>query len=93
MALLISDDERFTIWMHELSQKPADAIRACLWIEYDKDAGKPFTMAWTVEVKIYFPHSPHGREERLRGWGKTRHEAFARLRQRLNDLRSIKIRA
>jgi hypothetical protein len=89
MSILISDDERFTIWMHELSRKPADAVRACLWIEYDKEAGKPFTMAWTVEVKIYFPP---GREERLRGWGKTRHDAFTRLRQRLNDLRSIRVR-
>ena len=93
MPILISDDARFSIWMHDLARKPADAVRACLWIEHDKDPGKPFTMEWTVEVKIYFQDRHSAREERLRGWGKTRHDAFVRLRQRLNDLRSIKIRA
>jgi len=89
MPILISDDERFTIWKHDITSPPG-TIGATLWIEHDKDPGKPFTMEWTVEVKMFFKDRY---EERLRGWGKTRHEAFARLRQRLNDLRSIKIRA
>jgi hypothetical protein len=90
MPILISDDNNYTIWQHPLTHKPADAIRACLWIERDKNPEKPLTMEWKVEVKIYFEGMA---AERLHGWGKTRHEAFARLRQRLNDLRSIKIRA
>lgn len=89
MPTLISDDDRFTIWMHDITPPP-QAVRACLWVEHDKDAGKNVTMEWAVEIKLYFANRY---EERLRGWGKTRHDAFARLRQRLNDLRSIKIRA
>lgn len=89
MPTLISDDERFTIWMHDITP-PAQAVRAYIWIEHDKDAGKNMAMAWNVEIKLYF-NERH--EERLRGWGKTRHEAFAHLRRRINDWRSIKIRA
>jgi hypothetical protein len=91
MPILISNDSRFTIWRHTLTNKPADATDACLWIEHDKDADKTFHMEWKVEVKMYFGDKRFG--ERLHGWGKTRHDAFKCLRQRLNDLRSIKIRA
>jgi hypothetical protein len=90
--ILISNDDRFTIWQHTLTHKPAGATNACLWIEHDKDADKPFNMEWNVEVKIYFGRD--GRfDERLRGWGKTRHDAFAFLRKRLNNLRSVNVRA
>ncbi len=90
--ILISNDDCFTIWQHQLTKMPADATNACLWIEHDKDVEKPFSMEWKVEVKIYFGRN--GRfEERLHGWGKTRHEAFTCLRRRLNDLRTINVRA
>lgn len=89
MPILISNDERFSVWMHDITPPP-QAVRACLWIEHDKDTGRNIPMEWTVEIKLNFKDRY---EERLRGWGKTRHDAFVRLRQRLNDLRSIKIRA
>jgi len=90
--ILISNDSRSTIWQHTLTKKPAGAVNALLWIEHDKDADDPFAMEWTIEVKIYFGRG--GRfDERLRGWGKTRHDAFVCLRKRLNDLRGISVRA
>lgn len=88
MPQLISDDLEFTIWQHELT-KPDNTNGAAIWITlYKASDTLPFPK-WEVQLNIYFTERCN---ERISGYGKTRHEAFVRLRQRLNDLRRIRVR-
>lgn len=86
MPTIYHHDEKSTEWCFDLAT-PKGATASKLWITHDREER---ISPWRVEYKIYFAVRY---EERLHGWGSTRHEAFARLRLRLNDLRSIKLRA